>query len=104
MVTDADHIIGIELCRGLPGKCACEKVRAENIAFQIGGIVEGLRRFRLHLGHWLIHDGGTLRRRTRCIEIWVGILHRSEAHTSELQSPMRISYDEFCLQNNNTTS
>src|SRR3546814_3153315 len=26
---------------------------------------------------------------------------RSEAHTSELQSPMRISYDVFCLKKNN---
>src|SRR3546814_15723047 len=72
IVTDADHIIGIELCRGLPGKCAREKVRAENIAFQIGGIVKGLRCFRLQLGHWLINDGGTLRRRSRHIQIGVG--------------------------------
>src|SRR3546814_2188295 len=28
--------------------------------------------------------------------------HRSEEHTSELQSLMRISYAAFCLQNNNT--
>src|SRR3546814_8824946 len=27
---------------------------------------------------------------------------RSEEHTSELQSLMRISYDVFCLKNNNT--
>src|SRR3546814_10217010 len=29
---------------------------------------------------------------------------RSEEHTSELQSLMRISYAVFCLQTNNTTS
>src|SRR3546814_3842587 len=29
---------------------------------------------------------------------------RSEEHTSELQSLMRISYDVFCLKKNNTTT
>src|SRR3546814_7684983 len=32
--------------------------------------------------------------RDRCL----GHVHRSEEHTSELQSLMRISYDVFCLQ------
>src|SRR3546814_7697516 len=32
----------------------------------------------------------------------VQIYHRSEEHTSELQSLMRISYAVFCLQKNNT--
>src|SRR3546814_4703179 len=31
----------------------------------------------------------------------VGALARSEEHTSELQSLMRISYDVFCLKNKN---
>src|SRR3546814_3721141 len=31
-----------------------------------------------------------------------GILIRSEEHTSELQSLMRISYADFCLKKNNT--
>src|SRR3546814_9673828 len=30
------------------------------------------------------------------------LLHRSEEHTSELQSLMRISYAVFCLKNKNT--
>src|SRR3546814_3846301 len=30
-------------------------------------------------------------------------VHRSEEHTSELQSLMRISYAVFCLKKNNTT-
>src|SRR3546814_1714909 len=30
-------------------------------------------------------------------------MHRSQEHTSELQSLMRISYAVFCLQKNNTT-
>src|SRR3546814_8558170 len=34
----------------------------------------------------------------------VGHLKRSEEHTSELQSLMRISYAVFCLQKKNTTT
>src|SRR3546814_5285742 len=37
----------------------------------------------------------------RAIERW-GRLHRSEEHTSELQSLMRISYAVFCLKKKNT--
>src|SRR3546814_1840322 len=33
-----------------------------------------------------------------------GIPPRSEEHTSELQSLMRISYDAFCLKTNNNTT
>src|SRR3546814_7082646 len=32
----------------------------------------------------------------------IGYVGRSEEHTSELQSLMRISYAVFCLKNNNT--
>src|SRR3546814_4870492 len=32
------------------------------------------------------------------------VLGRSEEHTSELQSLMRISYDVFCLKKKNTTT
>src|SRR3546814_4554794 len=35
--------------------------------------------------------------------IWV-LISRSEEHTSELQSLMRISYAVFCLKKNNTTN
>src|SRR3546814_3427537 len=34
--------------------------------------------------------------------IWHTIRNRSEEHTSELQSLMRISYDVFCLKKNTT--
>src|SRR3546814_5107624 len=47
------------------------------------------------------HDVGPLdgdRNRRRFVH------HRSEEHTSELQSLMRISYAVFCLKKNNTTS
>src|SRR3546814_1801540 len=36
------------------------------------------------------------------VEVW-GLLTRSEEHTSELQSLMRISYAVFCLKKKNTT-
>ena len=31
-------------------------------------------------------------------QMWLGILMRSEEHTSELQSPLNISYAVFCLK------
>src|SRR3546814_4372134 len=34
---------------------------------------------------------------------WAGVELRSEEHTSELQSLMRISYAVFCLKNKNKT-
>src|SRR3546814_5158328 len=34
----------------------------------------------------------------------LGLAHRSEEHTSELQSLMRISYAVFCLKKKNTTN
>src|SRR3546814_9976691 len=33
---------------------------------------------------------------------WLPVTHRSEEHTSELQSLLRISYAVFCLKKNNT--
>src|SRR3546814_9659002 len=44
--------------------------------------------------------GGLLRRERRRIRRRLG---RSEEHTSELQSLMRISYAVFCLKKNTTT-
>src|SRR3546814_2919192 len=35
---------------------------------------------------------------------WAGSHHRSEEHTSELQSLMRISYAVFCLKTKNNTT
>src|SRR3546814_969929 len=36
--------------------------------------------------------------RYRCRRVWLGATRRSEEHTSELQSLMRISYAGFCLK------
>src|SRR3546814_8480882 len=45
-------------------------------------------------------DGKALGGRDRC-DVAVGCRKRSEEHTSELQSLMRISYAVFCLNNKN---
>src|SRR3546814_9657349 len=46
-----------------------------------------------HPGAWLAGASGRLR-----IDMFGNVLRRSEEHTSELQSLMRISYAVFCLQ------
>src|SRR3546814_3760860 len=69
----------------------------------LGRVVRHLRRSVRHgVGH---HE--QLRRHRRVQEHQPrrgGAGHRSEEHTSELQSLMRISYAVFCLKNNNKTS
>src|SRR3546814_7687001 len=45
------------------------------------------------------HSGATGEKRSICCRFW-----RSEEHTSELQSLMRISYAVFCLKKKNPSS
>src|SRR3546814_4895230 len=45
--------------------------------------------------HWLDNEYPRIAQRTRAEN---GEIQRSDEHTSELQSLMRISYDVFCLQ------
>src|SRR3546814_10387467 len=45
--------------------------------------------------HWRVDQVARARVPTRC---WPVVARRSEEHTSELQSLMRISYAVFCLQ------
>src|SRR3546814_10018392 len=58
---------------------------------------------------WVHIDGGdqadlaTLRRYDEMPDIAANALVRSEEHTSELQSLMRISYAGFCLKKKNRT-
>src|SRR3546814_7203993 len=68
-------------------------------------------RVEVHVGHGLpafhmvgLPDAGVResRERVRSAIISSGF-ERSEEHTSELQSLMRISYAVFCLKNNSTT-
>src|SRR3546814_3580912 len=47
---------------------------------------------------------GRGQRRHGYLESWQSQLERSEEHTSELQSLMRISYAVFCLKKKNTTN
>src|SRR3546814_10307961 len=49
-------------------------------------------------------DGEDLGAGARLVPCEVGSRHRSEEHTSELQSLMRISYAVFCLKKKNITS
>src|SRR3546814_6788693 len=44
------------------------------------------------------------RKRTSVLAGWTLTSTRSEEHTSELQSLMRISYDVFCLNKNNKSN
>src|SRR3546814_1751114 len=46
---------------------------------------------------WLVIDDGSTDN-TAGLARQIGVDHRSEEHTSELQSLMRISYAVFCLQ------
>src|SRR3546814_8181696 len=66
----------------------------------VGG--RGLFRYR-HIAH--VHEVGTAtgaRKNAVCIQA-LRRLRRSEEHTSELQSLMRISYAVFCLKKKNKT-
>src|SRR3546814_6544343 len=47
-------------------------------------------------GTWFYH--GSPIRRVELVKLFSTVLRRSEEHTSELQSLMRISYAVFCLQ------
>src|SRR3546814_3357295 len=47
--------------------------------------------------------GGTPSMKAACVCYHKGIGRRSEEHTSELQSLMRISYAVFCLKKNTST-
>src|SRR3546814_2420196 len=59
------------------------------VGIRVNGIEPGW--FRTELTEPLFHD-----------EAWVAKITRSEEHTSELQSLMRISYAVFCLKKKNT--
>src|SRR3546814_4957047 len=50
------------------------------------------------LGWRQIAPLGRFKNRLENVQIFVGVLFRSEEHTSELQSLMRISYAVFCLK------
>src|SRR3546814_4461601 len=51
-----------------------------------------------------VQASGSIRSRPPSRKIWTGWPIRSEEHTSELQSLMRISYAVFCLKKKTTTN
>src|SRR3546814_5810817 len=59
-----------------------------------------------HLDNLLVgeHQPAEQRRLGRCVDKAITPRHRSEEHTSELQSLMRISYAVFCLKKKNQTN
>src|SRR3546814_4523765 len=54
--------------------------------------------------HWTAHTGSRELFRLAVLAIALGVAFRSEEHTSELQSLMRISYAVFCLKKKKTTN
>src|SRR3546814_2449705 len=52
-------------------------------------------------GKWLLAEGADAAAMTRSIPMEKALDDRSEEHTSELQSLMRISYAVFCLKQKN---
>src|SRR3546814_2785640 len=52
---------------------------------------------------WMSSRAEPLRDQDGHIVQWFGLCHRSEEHTSELQSLMRISYAVFCLKKKKQT-
>src|SRR3546814_9273560 len=58
-----------------------------------------------HVGSRLSLAAGTLPADVEAFQRWIGHTgERSEEHTSELQSLMRISYAVFCLKKKNNTN
>src|SRR3546814_7190946 len=61
---------------------------------------DGGDHFRQHYHTWTPNEG---RMRGTWELMWTGVGYRSEEHTSELQSLMRISYAVYCLKKKNYT-
>src|SRR3546814_2778421 len=87
---------------------------ASELAIRLGRHAEAVCRHYLAAGHregryWLVGDVRNTPGRSMFVRLKggetgkgaVGKWTRSEAHTSELQSLMRISYAVFCLIHNN---
>src|SRR3546814_3721722 len=73
------------------------------LAPMVGKMLEGADRI---AGLLRKHDGVTVTYSTLIQPVWMrfpGVLMRSEEHTSELQSLMRISYAVFCLKKKKQT-
>src|SRR3546814_10002889 len=84
------------ICRAGPEQRAFEE-RHETVS--ISAVLGGTFRYRTEAGTALLHPGALLLGQAgACFECGHDHSRRSEEHTSELQSLMRISYAVFCLK------
>src|SRR3546814_2652594 len=88
----------LEILRGMIGGARERRRRDHQEALAVGHVGIGLELLRRHEPV----ERMMLRRRLEVLadgeEIDIGAAQRSEEHTSELQSLMRISYAVFCLK------
>src|SRR3546814_1124839 len=91
----------------LQGAAVLAQERRQRLLLRIGGLRPGSERARhvvagtdqaLLLAAPQRDADGAVRLGADLLEDAHGLHHRSEEHTSELQSLMRISYDVFCLK------
>src|SRR3546814_3601963 len=71
--------------------------------FRSPALTRAIKQLEAELGGELIRREGRLSHLTDLGTRMLPLLTRSEEHTSELQSPMRISYAVFCLKKKNKT-
>src|SRR3546814_8913930 len=88
-----------------------DQIRADAFAVtrEAGKRVMGMRHFDVQLvGGAILHEGKVAEMRTgegkTLVATLAAYLNRSEEHTSELQSLMRISYAVFCLKKKKNTT
>src|SRR3546814_5549279 len=91
------------------GDCLASLAFCDEIVVVDSGSVDGTRELCERLGARVLQrpfDGFRSQKRfavEQCKHDWVLCLDRSEEHTPELQSLMRISYAVFCLKKKNDT-
>src|SRR3546814_10474706 len=89
---DGDDLVWVESRPGEGGRSVLVRRRADGTITELVGGDANVRTA-VHEyggGAWWVHEGA----------VW----YRSEEHTSELQSLMRISYAVFCLTKKNTNT
>src|SRR3546814_2273536 len=94
---------------GIPPAIAVASSANQVVGASVSGCIAHWRRGNVDVKMGLILLGGGFAGST--VGIWVfkllrelGQIERSEEHTSELQSLMRISYAVFCLKTKNTST
>src|SRR3546814_6935873 len=87
----------VQLGNPMIGFIAAEIVESRHPDFPVGSFAAGI----LPWSDFIISDGSGMQLLPNIPGL--NMADRSEEHTSELQSLMRISYDVFCLKKKNTT-